>query len=469
VVWGTVKPRDTVTVKLDGKEVGKFVANPQGNWRGFLPTQNPGGPHAVEATGAATGSQTLSDVYFGDVYICSGQSNMQFSVQGVFNASQEIAKAEKYHQIRVFTVGQGSISHTPLSEFETIEQKWSIASAQSIGNGVWSYQSAVCWFSGRDLYDFNKVPVGLISSNWGGTIIQAWSDPAALKKCGINSQEPLPLEKNVEISNLVSKFSDSVNPNQNSVLYNAMIYPLLPMRIRGVFWYQGENNVGQNTYYQCAFPTMIQSWRENFALTRSALNFFFVQLAAYTQGGPYGANLALLRQSQLAALALPNVGYASAIDLGDLGSPEGNIHPRDKQTVGVRLALAARAIAFNDHVVHQGPYASSFNVLENGPNARIQVNFNASTMGSGFAFRNNACPASLVNSRECAYLTIEGSNRVVYNVTRTPEVKGDSLIISAAIPSGVNVVGTTYAFGDWPVCTIFNKEGFPALPWNFSK
>lgn len=136
-------------------------------------------PHVI--THAA--KVALEDVYFGDVWLCGGQSNMQMTVNQAFNASEEIALADKYPEIRLFTVGQGNFSSHPVQTLSSITQPWSVASSKSINGNPWAYFSAVCWFFGKNLYDRNKVPLGLISSNWGGTPVQAWSSPESLQRC----------------------------------------------------------------------------------------------------------------------------------------------------------------------------------------------------------------------------------------------------------------------------------------------
>ena len=164
--------------------------------------------------------------------------------------------------------------------------------------------------------------MGLISTNWGGTYIQPWSSPDALAQC-VTTNDYYP-----------------DNRNQPSLLWNAMIYPLLNMRVKGAVWYQGESNAKDPEGYSCMFPAMINDWREKFKLR---LPFFFVQLAAFPDGqGIFPA----FRYSQTAALNLSDVGMAVAIDLGDPGSPYGAIHPRNKSEVGRRLALQAQRIVY---------------------------------------------------------------------------------------------------------------------------
>ena len=149
------------------------------------------------------------------------------------------------------------------------------------------------------------------------------------------------------------ELSDPPSPNTQTVLWNGMIAPLLPMRFAMAVWYQGESNRANPAPYACRFPAMIEDWRAKFGLP---LPFFFVQVAAYAAGG---ANWPILQVAQTAALSLPQVGFATAMDLGDPTSPEGAIHPRDKQTVGARLVRSILAVAYNKPLVHVGPQVAS--------------------------------------------------------------------------------------------------------------
>ena len=204
----------------------------------MLPTTEAGGPYTITADSQQYGVIVLTDIMFGNVWICGGQSNMAFTLSGVYNATDEIKKAANYSVIRLFTVTR-NISDKPLQEFVDYSQHWVIASPDTVKDF-----SAVCWFFGRDLHDKLKMPIGLISSNWGGTPIEAWSSAAALKYCPSDKSNP-------------SKVS---GPNSRSVLWNAMINPLINLTISGVIWYQGEANRDDPLQYNCTFPAMINDW-----------------------------------------------------------------------------------------------------------------------------------------------------------------------------------------------------------------
>jgi len=340
-IWGWTTAGAGVPVKFNQK-VYTANAAASGAWNVLLDATAAGGPYTVEVVSTAGTSATLNDILFGDVFVCGGQSNMQFTVHSSNNATDEIAAANNYPNIRLYTVGQGTFSATELTEFATISQPWSVASATTVGVGDWNEFSAACWFFGKNLYDDIKIPIGLVSDNWGGTIVQAWSSPDALKKC------------NAEDNMNVARVDSGAGPNDPSVLWNAMIVPVLPMSITGALWYQGESNAGQPNYYACAFPVMISDWRAKWGgETSKTFGFYFVQLAPWKSGDLNSEPLT--RLSQVYANALPSVGVATAMDSGDPTSPFGDIHPRFKQIVGLRLSLAARAITYGEKNCLQRP------------------------------------------------------------------------------------------------------------------
>jgi len=388
---------------------------------------------------------------FGDVYVCSGQSNMQFTVHSAFNSTEEIAQAAKYTQIRLFSVGESNISLTPVQQLIHYDLGWSVASSAIVGHGDWSYFSAVCWFYGKYLADeYPTLPIGLISSNWGGTYIQAWSSPEALKQCPTSDV----------VTNVIKK-SLAPNPNQPSVLWNAMIVPFLRNPIKGALWYQGESNAGDPNHYGCFFKAMITDWRAKWTDGKTNFPFLFVHLAPWSPGGD---SIPATRQAQLEALTLPNVGFGSAVDLGDSTSPFGNIHPRDKEDVSYRLLLSGRAIAYGEaSVVHKGPMANKFVVATTTPTASINVTFESDTISGGLVLRPEPqCPADA----DCLWYAIQfnGNSWVRATATHT----GNQLVISVANPSNGKVTGVRYAWAAWPMCNLYNAAGLPAIPFSNS-
>jgi len=478
VIWGwTSRASDSVVVTFNGKKYST-TSGSDSHWSVRLDPTPAGGPYTISVDTGSGAATQLTNVLFGDVILCSGQSNMQMTVSEVFNATEEAAKANNYPNIRVFTVGQTTVSNTPLPELASIEQPWSVSSSASIGAAAWSYFSAACWFFGRDLYDRYKVPLGLISSNWGGTIIQAWMSPQALKKCnGTNylenvspSMQKIMKEIKVEsmdITKLPSEMGPKnndvhVDPNQNSVLWNAMIVPYLPMRISMAVWYQAESNVygfGLPQEYVCLFPNMISDWRIQFG---NGFPFFFVQLAPYYATNLPLDNWPLMRLAQTAGYNAGFVGMGTAADLGDINSPWNNIHPRDKQDVGHRLSLAARAIAYGELVQFLGPTATGARVVEGPTTFTVVIDFAPTSIGSGLILVPASCP--LTEPKYCGKPFEVLVNRIWEEAT--PELSASSLLLSVSKKAKPTSVRSLWA--NWPLCRLYNRNGLPATPFYFN-
>jgi len=444
-IWGWAAANDQVTVTFNQKTYTATAAATGGAWSVLLDATSAGGPYTIDAASSSGLRASLTDVLFGDVYVCSGQSNMQFTVHSAFNNTAEIAAAALYSQIRLFTVGTSTSSATPLTEFATISQTWSVAAPATVGVGDWNEFSAVCWFFGKNLYDQLKVPIGLFSDNWGGTPVQAWSSPDALKVCPTTAVTPIG------------------GPNDPSNLWNAMILPILPMTITGATWYQGEANAGQSNYYACAFPEMIKDWRLKWGgETSKTFPFYFVQLAPWASGDLNSE--ALVRLAQVYATQLPNVGLGTAFDSGDPTSPFGDIHPRSKQVVGYRLSLTALAIGYRQPIQYKGPEAAGWTILSQSPSASVRVTFSADSVGGGLVITPKACYTG-ENSNQCRWADIGTQDGQWANATIA--ISGQSIVLSATIASNSQVTGVRYGWANYPIAVVYNKEGLPALPFAF--
>jgi sialate O-acetylesterase len=366
-IWGTADPGEDVSVALDLKNgtvlKGKTVqADSHGHWRlTFAEELKPGGPFSLTISGK--NPITINDVYVGEVWICSGQSNMEWPTHLTTSAEEAIPKS-KNPKLRLFTVPKVT-SDRPLHD---VKGKWVEANPETVKNF-----SAVAYYFGRDLQRALDVPVGLIHTSWGGTRAEAWTRREVLEshpewqrefpsyeKAKANYPKALEHykaeeEKRKEAAAKAkaegkspppaprSPSDPAKNPNSPSVLYNAMIAPLIPYGIKGAIWYQGESNAGAAYLYRKLFPVMIQNWREDWK--RGDFPFLFVQLAPWQAivKEPQESAWAELREAQLlTAQHVPHTGMAVITDVGD---PK-DIHPRNKEPVGARLALAARALAY---------------------------------------------------------------------------------------------------------------------------
>uniref|UniRef100_A0A3P8U8E7 Sialic acid acetylesterase n=1 Tax=Amphiprion percula TaxID=161767 RepID=A0A3P8U8E7_AMPPE len=348
VLWGFGPESEQVTVFLSGPVTQKTLVTVTGGiWRVTLDPVDAGGPYNVTASSWSS-TATLTDVLFGDVWLCGGQSNMYFKMSQIFNASEELALSAKYPHVRPFMVALNR-SEIELPDLIQVELPWFEPTAT-----VLAEFSAVCWLFGRYMYDNLNYPIGLVESCWGGTPVEAWSSTRALQKCGLEKTEDRSLS----------------HIEKNSVMWNSMIHPLLNMTIKGAIWYQGEANaVYHQDNYNCSFPAMIDDWRMAFhhgsgGQTALDFPFGFVQLSTY-QKHSTDDGFPNIRWHQTADTGfVPNprmkkTFMAVALDLPDGTSPYGTIHPRDKQDVAYRLTLGARAVVDNERdVPFLGPFPS---------------------------------------------------------------------------------------------------------------
>jgi len=284
------------------------------------------------------------------------------------------------------------------------------------------------------------VPVGLVASDWGGTYVQAWSSPDALAKCPKSAAAQI----SVKLPPHANLGGD--NPNQPSVLYNAMIHPLLGLKFSGAFWYQGEANANDPKGYACMFPAMIEDWRQK--LQQPSLPFVFVDLAAYPDGGGmYPA----IRMAQLAALALPRTGVVYAYDLGDPKSPVGSIHPRDKETIAHRALMDFLDIVYNKKFDDKGP--QMLHAKQSGN--VVSVSFEDA---SGLALEGTeGCSTCCKESP----FEIAGADGAFVRAA-VSAVQGDKVLIDAG---NKTVVAVRMDWSDYPQCALFNADTLPASPF----
>jgi len=475
-LWGTAAPGAHVTATLDKKVSASGLADADGNWRVDLPPQPAGVGHTIVLTDGTT-TKVLDDVAFGDVFLCSGQSNMEFSVNMAFNATAEISDSVHYPDIRLATP-QKVVASTPQTDVASKSNySWARAGPAAfspVSGHAFSWFSATCYFFGRELSKAmgGQIPIGLVASDWGGQRVECFSSPDALadQTCGGILPTPPPnstlraprlgtsppLTTAEDLSEHYYRLADEPNPGP-SQLWNAMIYPLLPMRFTAAIWYQGEANAGNPAGYACRFPAMIADWRRKFGLP--SLGFFYVQLAAFH------SDYSLIRAAQGAALQLPGVGMAVAIDLGDPTSPYGSIHPRRKQEVGRRLALAARAIQYgHGTLVYRGPVLSAVQLGDyDGDTAADQPPVrNATAFSATLGFEAGSSDglhlsgsAACTNCCQTSPFEVIGWDR---QWTRVPATVVGSLV---RLTSPSPIVGIRLSWEGYPQCALYNGVGGP--------
>jgi sialate O-acetylesterase len=408
-VWGTATDGEKVKVAIGDRSAEATAAD--GKWEVELKPLAAGGPHTLRIEGPDAKVE-LGNVLVGDVWIASGQSNMQWSVNAGEDPKRIVAEA-KHPRIRLFTVKRGGAPEPQAN----VDGRWVECSPETVGDF-----SAVAYHFGVALQKDVDVPIGLISTNVGGTAAQRWTPKDVLA----STPE---LEKYAE-------------QNNASDLYNAMIHPLLKFSIKGAIWYQGESNAGEAYRYRVLFPAMIKSWRDRW--NQGEFPFLFVQLAPFMkiEDQPQESGWAELREAQLMTLSKsPNTAMAVITDIGD----EKDIHPKPKQPVGERLALAARALAYGQKVEYSGPIFES--MITSGERAILRFKH----AGEGLEARGEKLTG----------FTIAGEDKKFHNATA--KIEGDTVIVQSSEVS--SPVAVRFGWANYPVVNLWNKDGLPASPF----
>lgn len=449
-------------------------------WNIALPSM-PGSftKYSLNVTSSAGEQEILENVLFGDVFLCGGQSNMQFSVPGEFDAEAEILAADRYPNIRLFTVGQDynlPQATAPLDDLVSVIQGWTEASSASVAYGdEWAvYFSAVCWNFAKHVYDdilLQEVPVGAISSNWGGTVVEAWAPPAVIDHCygaGASQKPHVAMVRDnadqAALGPLKGSAGEQVDPNAPSVLYNTMIYPFRDTRVKGAIWYQGESNVGSAPgVYPCMQTGMVNSWRE--LMGASDFGFMYTQISTWDAGGT-GA-VADFRLQQFTALweeGGSRTGMITAADLGDPESPYDPIHPRNKTEVGRRLSLAASSVIYGNVVPHLGPMVAEVLPVQGPAGSGLRLNFDEFSCGEGIHLEAvQECPRPEV----CGEVLLQYPKKLDRSewVQATVEVVDRCAVAFFPIDArSEQVLALSYGWNDYPLMSIYNSLGAPLIP-----
>jgi sialate O-acetylesterase len=430
-IWGKAKPESQITVQIGDAKDGKqeTTADGNGDWSVVVgPLKSGGKPLEITVT-AGDETVKLSDVLVGEVWVASGQSNMQWSVKASKDADTELAVAD-WPEIRVISVPL-TTADEPQESFKSAG--WHPCKPENIGEF-----SAVAFFFGRDLYKELHVPIGLIGTYWGGTPMEAWTSREALNtsdtfRGAVAAADAEP--KTPEEADQKKKGAQ----NLPSRLFNAMIAPVIPYGIRGAIWYQGESNAGRHQEYAELSKLMISDWRNRWG--QGDFPFLLVQLAGFEPGGD---SWPPLREAQLETTKLPKVGMAVAIDIGD----KTDIHPKNKQEVGHRLALAARGIAYGEKVEYSGPVFKEMKV-EDGK-ARLSFDH----VGGGLKAEGDL-KGFEVAGPDGKYVPAKAAIDGMQVVVSTDGVKE---------PTAVR-----YDWAAFPDGNLYNADGLPAVPFRSKK
>ena len=454
-VWGWADDGEVVTVRFRSQTVKTTTHNLA--WHVTLRGLEPGGPDVLIIASRA-GSIQFTNVLVGEVWVCSGQSNMEFPMSRSFESAADIASATNA-LIRVLKVGKNRMD----SPTTVIESGWELCSSESIAGF-----SAVGYYFGRDLQQARRVPIGLIGTYWGGTPAEAWMSresfeindryvkeilepSASAEKNWRKATAAFEIEK-AEAEKAGTQFTKRA-PGRGwggSELYNGMIAPLIPYAIKGAIWYQGESNAGRAEQYRTLFPDMIRCWRRDWG--QGDFPFLAVQIAPWDKNKkrtleqiteqPGESDWAELREAQLLATqVLPKVGMAVITDVGD----KDDIHPTKKLPVGDRLAVAARALAYGERIEFSGPIYRTLAIKGN------QAILHFDHARKGLEARGG----------ELKGFAICGEDRKF--VWAKAEIIGDTVVVSS--PEVARPVAVRYGWADFPEVNLWNKAGLPASPF----
>ncbi|WP_420239836.1 sialate O-acetylesterase [Telmatobacter bradus] len=454
-LWGWASPGEVVTVDFHGVRASS-TTDGLGHWSLYLPAEPAGGPYAL--TVSSSNSVNLTDVLVGDVWFASGQSNMQLPLMGfpnnatVTNGLAEIQNAT-HATIRLLHIKERS-SYYPLDD---IEGNWTNCTPETAASF-----SAAAYFFGREIEEKEHVPVGLIDSTWGGTVAEAWLSLEAIASDSSlmpifatwaamteKIQDTPAIEAKEKREDAAARASGQTplqhvwHPDplswQPAGLYNAMVNPFISFPICGVIWYQGESNsaLDRAAMYQRIFPALISDWRRHWK--EGNFPFIYTQISSFTSTPQ--ENWAVIREAQRRTLSLANTAMAVTIDIGN---PD-NVHPADKQDVGHRLALAARAISYGERIEYSGPLYRQASIKGNS----IRVDFDQNKNG-----------LVAKGGRLTGFEIADADHGFVPAMAR---IDAGGVIVSASGMANPKYV--RYGWSNAPVMNLFNGNDLPASPF----
>ncbi|MFT7234107.1 MAG: sialate O-acetylesterase [Cyclobacteriaceae bacterium] len=424
-LWGWADAKEQISVEASWlDEPLKITTDKNGNWQIGVQTTNSKEAQTIKITSKES-NITLSNILFGEVWLCSGQSNMQQPIKGydgqpTFGSMEAIMKS-KNPNLRLFTVDRFG-SKTPLLNIEKYTS-WQEATPENVADF-----SAVAYFFGQQLQEILDVPVGLIHTSWGGSSVQAW-----MSQESISLQQEVNLE-DVDISNKTNHIP--------TALFNAMINPLIPYTIKGMLWYQGESNRKEPEKYQELFPAMVKDWRSRWGI--GDFPFYFTQIAPYSYGNNDAFqtvdNTAFIREAQLACVELiSNSGIAITMDIGDPIS----IHPPKKKEVADRLLYNALNQTYNfKNIDGASPVFDSLIVNDDG----LLLNFKYAETG-------------LYSFGELEGFEIAGADQVFYPAEAKIKNRKQVQVSGDQVP---NPVAVRYAWRNWVIGTLYDSNLLPA-------
>lgn len=479
-IWGRASVGEKITVKASWGEKAEAVADKYGTWLTQLKTPDAGGPYEIEIKGSKI--IKLTNVLSGDLWVASGQSNMEWRITQTKYRKIEMPKTD-YKTIRFIDLP----NTIKTQEFSEVKGKWKKCEPNQIGD-----QSAVSYYFAREITTKTGVPIGIIGANWGGTKIEPWIPPMGfdmIPELKVISEEvnkylitkPEGKKKYLEYYQNLRVWAESSKkaletgaplpeePKEPSMkkyfqtpsyLFNGMIAPFKFMTIKGVIWYQGESNGHEGISYFHKKKALIQGWRKVF--NNPKMPFYFVQLTSFRkspdspEGGDGWANI---REAQRKSLEIPFTGMAVTVDIGD----ERDIHPHNKYDVGVRLSKWALAKDYGKDVVFTGPLPEKLTVKGDS----LVVTFKKESVGSGLMMgsKKELDPVQEVKDGKLNLFAIQDSKNVWH--WADAKIEGETVVVSAEGVRGPKAV--RYGFRmEVSSCNLYNKEGLPASPFHMS-
>lgn len=469
-IWGWAEPGEGIFVTIADVRT-QTTADNDGLWEVRLKAMNGGaGPYNMAITGTQSEPVMLEDIWIGEVWVCSGQSNMEWEMWRTHSPTPEIQRA-RFPGIRLFHVPR-KVSVFPQ---EDVEAEWLVCTPESARDF-----SAVAYYFGRELHQKLGIPVGLISTRWGGTRIEPWTPPAGFQSVPelhniLADMESADEEYRTDLKEYLPELKGWLrayesalkggrrippqpdmplhshqNPQGPSALYNAMVHPLIRFAIRGAIWYQGESNRNDGLIYTKKMEALINGWRKVWDIGQ--FPFYYVQLAPYNylylpeeegSSTPDHLRLPLIWEAQLQTLKIPNTGMAVTTDITNLY----DIHPKNKRDVGHRLSLWALAKTYGmKDLVYSGPLYKSMAV--EGEKTRIRFDHSGSGLIS-------------LDDRPLTWFTIAGKDHIFYKARA--EIDGDSVLVWSENVS--DPVAVRLGWHQLATPNLGNKEGLPASPF----
>lgn len=423
-LWGWARSRSIVKIIPSwNNDTIEAQSTEKAKWETYIKTPPAGGPYSIKVE-TKDKSITINDVLVGELWLCSGQSNMEWSAKsGSIDAKEELATCTN-NNIRFFFVEKSSAEYPQ----DNCSGYWKVCTPESM-----EWFSAVGYFFGKKLYDNLNVPIGLIHSNWGGTAAETWTPANRIKK-------------ESELYKSWKRLKPSTGwDNTIGATYNAMIHPITNMKLAGVIWYQGENNVLNADKYSDLLTTMIQSWREAF---QTNLPFYYVQIAPYNRY-PVALSAALVREQQEKVMEFENTGM---VVVSDCVNDINNIHPLYKKPVGERLANWALAETYKKSIAKYKSPTFKKMIIEKD---KIRV------------FFNNAESGLKIKGKTIETLELAGNDGIFHSAIGVIDNKTNTLVVtSKEVKDPINI---RFSFSNNGEGNLFDTAGLPVAPFRTDK